>query len=248
MPDVSPTATPGPTGAPTVTPTEEPTATPTSEPTESPTKEPEPDPDPTVDSTLYVGTAAGLNVREGPDTDADVVTVYAYGFEVGVTGEEDGPWLEIIHDGEVLWLSGDYLVEEEPPPLEEPDDGISSAECPSGSGVESGLTQDAIRVHRAVCAKFPDVDSYGGTRSGSGNHSTGQALDIMTSSSSLGDSIAAYVRDNYKELGVSEVIWAQRIWTVERASEGWRWMEDRGSSTANHYDHVHVSVYGNSGG
>jgi hypothetical protein len=25
-------------------------------------------------------------------------------------------------------------------------------------------------------------------------------------------------------------------------------MEDRGSSTANHYDHVHVTVYGNSGG
>jgi hypothetical protein len=49
-------------------------------------------------------------------------------------------------------------------------------------------------------------------------------------------------------LGVSEVIWSQRIWTVERSSDGWRWMEDRGSDTANHYDHVHVTVYGNSGG
>jgi hypothetical protein len=27
-----------------------------------------------------------------------------------------------------------------------------------------------------------------------------------------------------------------------RASEGWRYMEDRGSTTANHYDHVHVST------
>jgi hypothetical protein len=30
---------------------------------------------------------------------------------------------------------------------------------------------------------------------------------------------------------------------VQRSSEGWRWMEDRGSTTANHYDHVHVTVY-----
>ncbi|MGH8775923.1 MAG: hypothetical protein ACRDWI_12375 [Jiangellaceae bacterium] len=44
------------------------------------------------------------------------------------------------------------------------------------------------------------------------------------------------------------MIWAQRIWTAERSSDGWRWMEDRGSDTANHYDHVHVTVYGNAGG
>ena len=37
-------------------------------------------------------------------------------------------------------------------------------------------------------------------------------------------------------------------WTVQRADDGWRWMEDRGSTTANHYDHVHVTVYGNAGG
>jgi hypothetical protein len=60
---------------------------------------------------------------------------------------------------------------------------------------------------------------------------------------SLGSAIADYVRAHAGELGVSEVIWAQRIWTVQRSSEGWRPMEDRGSTTANHYDHVHVSVY-----
>jgi hypothetical protein len=99
-----------------------------------------------------------------------------------------------------------------------------------------------------VCAEFPDVTSYGGVRSGEGEHSTGRALDIMVSSSSLGDAIAAWVRDNYDALGVSEILWSQQIWTVERSSEGWRWLEDRGSATANHYDHVHVTVYGDSGG
>jgi uncharacterized protein YgiM (DUF1202 family) len=127
--------------------------------------------------------------------------------------------------------------------------GISYAPCPSGSSVEDGLTPDAIRVHRAVCAEFPGVSSYGGLRGGGGAHGEGRALDIMIgSNSSLGDAIAAFVRSNYKALGVSEVIWQQRIWTVQRSSEGWRPMEDRGSATANHMDHVHVTVYGNSGG
>jgi hypothetical protein len=33
------------------------------------------------------------------------------------------------------------------------------------------------------------------------------------------------------------VIWRQRI----NSGTGWRAMEDRGSITQNHYDHVHVS-------
>jgi hypothetical protein len=43
--------------------------------------------------------------------------------------------------------------------------------------------------------------------------------------------------------GVSYVIYSQRIWSVDRAGEGWRYMSDRGSSTANHYDHVHVTTF-----
>ncbi len=125
--------------------------------------------------------------------------------------------------------------------------GISQAACASGSAVEAGLTRDAIRVHRAVCALFPSVTSWGGRTGSGGEHSTGQALDIMIPNSSVGQAIANYVRANYKALGVSEVIWAQKIWTVQRSSEGWRPMSDRGSTTANHYDHVHVTVYGSSG-
>jgi len=187
-------------------------------------------------------------------------SVLARGTRIGVTGNTDGDWMQVVYDGEVAWVNGHYLSESKPaeepqkqpakptqeqtqqPQQTEKADGISYAPCPSGSEVESGLTPDAIRVHRAVCARFPDVSSYGGRRSGDGEHSEGRALDIMVSSSSLGDAIASWVRANYTRLGVSEVIWAQRIWTVQRASEGWRSMEDRGSVTANHYDHVHVTV------
>ena len=121
--------------------------------------------------------------------------------------------------------------------------GLSSAPCASGSEVESGLVANAIAVHRAVCAAFPQVTSYGGVRPGDdGYHGTGQALDIMITGST-GDQIAEWLRGHASALGISEIIWSQKIWTAQRSSEGWRWMEDRGSTTANHYDHVHVSVY-----
>jgi resuscitation-promoting factor RpfB len=123
--------------------------------------------------------------------------------------------------------------------------GVSDAPCPTGSSVESGLTSNAIAVHRAVCHAFPEVDTYGGLRVGDdGEHGEGRALDIMVySDSALGDSIAQWLQANAGSLGISELIWSQQIWTVERGSEGWRWMGDMGSVTANHYDHVHATVY-----
>lgn len=123
--------------------------------------------------------------------------------------------------------------------------GISGAPCPSGSGVEAGLTSNAVAVHRAVCAEFPQAGSYLGLRPGDPDeHGQGRALDIMVSfGSSLGDRIAAWVRAHHARLGVSEVLWSQRIWTVQRSSEGWRPMPDMGSATANHENHVHVTVY-----
>jgi uncharacterized protein YabE (DUF348 family) len=135
-------------------------------------------------------------------------------------------------------------TKERPEPAADTGGGLSSAPCSSGSSVEEGLTANAIAVHRAVCAEFPQVSSYGGLYPGDdGEHAVGRALDIMVSNSTTGDAIAEYARANAGALGVSEVIWAQHIWTVQRSSEGWRWMEDMGSVTANHYDHVHVTVY-----
>jgi hypothetical protein len=153
-----------------------------------------------------------------------------------------GPWAQIARNDRLLWVRKTYLAREKPKPAEMGSAaGVSGAPCPDGSSVESGLTSNAIAVYRSVCAAFPAVSSWGG-RTGSGDHGAGLALDIMVTGA-MGDAIADYVRAHAGELGVSYVIWAQRIWTVERSSEGWRYMSDRGSTTANHYDHVHVSVF-----
>ncbi|MEV0289888.1 MULTISPECIES: SH3 domain-containing protein [unclassified Kribbella] len=190
-------------------------------------------------------TTTDLNVWSVPLTGV-LLDVVPKGTQVSVTGKIDGIWAEIVRDGKSRWVKAAYLSATKP--VASTAGTISQAACESGSAVEDGLTQDAIRVHRAVCAKFPNITSYGGLRAGdSGSeHSTGRALDIMVSGSE-GDEVAAWLKANYQKLGISELIWAQRIWTVQRSSEGWRWMEDRGGATANHYDHVHVSVYGNEG-
>ncbi|MBR7742003.1 hypothetical protein KC207_01685 [Phycicoccus sp. BSK3Z-2] len=61
----------------------------------------------------------------------------------------------------------------------------------------------------------------------------------MIGSSGQGDAIAAYVQQHVGEFNVKYLIWAQRYWAP---GEGWSSMEDRGSPTANHYDHVHVTT------
>ena len=177
----------------------------------------------------------------------------AAGDKVLVTGAVDGRWAQVAEGDQLVWVRRDGLTKDEPTAsADAPGASMSSvgqvpaavvgSPCPDGSSVESGLTTNAVKVYRAVCAAFPAVSSWGGRSGSGGDHGTGHALDIMCSGS-LGDAIAAYVRAHYRELGVSYVIWSQHIWTVQRSSEGWRAMPDRGSTTANHYDHVHVTVY-----
>lgn len=118
--------------------------------------------------------------------------------------------------------------------------GLSMAACKSGSGMESGLVANAIKAHRAVCANYPSITTYGGLRPGdSGYHGTGQAVDIMVSGAT-GTSVANFLIANHKALGVTQVIYQQRIWLSSTGA--WKGMEDRGSITQNHFDHVHVSV------
>jgi len=198
---------------------------------------------PKVTGTKY--TTTDVNVWSIPLV-GTLLDVLPKGTKVSVTGKVDGIWSEIVSDGKSRWVKSQYLSATKP--VASTAGAISQAACKSGSAVEDGLTPDAIRVHRAICAKFPDITSYGGLRSGdSGSeHSTGHALDIMVSGAE-GQEVADWLHANYKKLGISQLIWSQHIWTVQRSSEGWRYMEDRGSTTANHYDHVHVTVYGNSG-
>jgi hypothetical protein len=197
---------------------------------------------------------APLNLWAQPSEKGKPLDVLEEGKTVALTGVVKAGFAQILHDGQLRWVNDDYLSDEkpEPEPEAEPEAttgeetstapaGLSTAPCPDGSGTESGLTSSAVRLYRAVCNAFPALSSYGGY-DGHGEHSSGRAIDFMVTDSSLGQAVADWCRAHASELGLYDIIWSQRIWTLQRSSEGWRAMEDRGSATANHYDHVHVQV------
>jgi uncharacterized protein YgiM (DUF1202 family) len=206
------------------------TADPAAEPT------PEREPEPEVVGSRY--TEVALKVRKTPDADADVVTVLDAADKVKITDVTEDGFRQIIYKDKPRWVKAEFLSKSKPEASAS--GGLSTAPCASGSGVEGGIGANAIAAHRAICARFPQVSAYGGYRAGSANHSSGRALDVMVSGAA-GQQIANWARANARALGITEVIHAQRIWTTQRAGDGWRGMSDRGSATANHYDHVHLS-------
>jgi hypothetical protein len=181
--------------------------------------------------------ASSLEVHAAANDTSPVLATLRPGSSVAITGKTKGAWAQIMHNDLPRWVTAKDLVKVMP---------LGTSPCPSGSGMEAGLQPDTIKVHRAVCALFPQVTRYLG-KSGGGEHRTGRAVDIMVyGDSALGYKIAAFAQKNARALGISQVIWHQHIWTVQRAGDGWRSMPDRGSATANHMNHVHVSTYGNS--
>jgi hypothetical protein len=111
----------------------------------------------------------------------------------------------------------------------------------SGLGDVKSWVADAAQF--LGCA-FGEPDMLGvGSRGNASDHPGGKALDLMTTDESRGDAIAECALANADELGVTYVIWNQRMNT----GSGWEAMEDRGGDTANHRDHVHIS-FDDSGG
>ena len=201
-----------------------------------------------------------LNLWDAPREKGKPLDVLDAGDQVGVTGVVKRGFAQILLDGQVRWVNDTYLSDEKPVAPEADASGagttgttgssggastgtgaVSFAPCADGTGTESGLTSSAVQMFRAVCNAFPALSSFGGYDA-HGEHSSGRAVDFMTSDPALGQAVADWARAHASELNLYDVLWAQHIWTPVRSSEGWRSMPDRGSSTANHYDHVHISV------
>lgn len=183
---------------------------------------------------------AELNVWSKATDKSRLVGTIDDGDRVQVTGQRLGEWAEVLVNGNARYVRAEYLADEKPEDVASTD-GISLAPCPDGTSIESGLTAGAVKLYRAACAAFPALSSYGGWDN-HGEHASGKAIDFMVPPA-LGNALADWLRAHAAELDLYDVIWAQRIYTQERGGEGWRAMSNRGSATANHYDHVHASVY-----
>lgn len=190
---------------------------------------------PKITGTRYATTT--LIIRSTPNEDFTSITEVGIGTKLSITGVVTNGRMQIVYDNAVRWVTAQYLS--------------STVPLVPAYPVEKGLKPNAIKVHRAVRAKFPQITSIGGVRKDSlPDHPSGRALDLMipkyksAAGKALGKEVALWAKANARELGINYVIWDQHIWNIQRDAEGWRYMASRGSDSANHKNHVHITVFG----
>ncbi|WP_019781889.1 LysM peptidoglycan-binding domain-containing protein [Streptococcus sobrinus] len=119
--------------------------------------------------------------------------------------------------------------------------------APQNSSVNTdGMSPSAANFANNVANQYGTTD-IGGYREGdSGDHGTGNAVDVMTyDNTQLGQEVADYATSNMEANNISYVIYQQKFYAPTDNIYGpaytWNEMPDRGDATANHMDHVHVS-------
>ena len=94
--------------------------------------------------------------------------------------------------------------------------------------------QPAVRFLR-------DTTRFGATTYPGHDPSMGRAVDIRPTSAANGTRLANWLMANTGPLGIQYIVWSAQIYNTARASDGVRYLADRGSVTQNHQNHVHVS-------
>lgn len=118
---------------------------------------------------------------------------------------------------------------------------VKSTSAFDAAAAKIGLRGYARVVYSAVRSTF-GITNIGGYRPGDPrDHGSGHAVDVMITSKAQGDEVAAFAMAHAAEFHITYIIWRQRIWSP---GGSWRPMADRGGATANHFDHVHISVTG----
>lgn len=180
-----------------------------------------------------------LNVRVGSGATSRVVGVISKGAQVSITGVTSDGRSEILYRGSARWVATRLLALKT----------TSAGPTVPANPIEKALTPWTIAVHRAARSTWPEIKTIYGYRNSPGSdHSQGRALDLMVpgyktaAGKKLGGQVAEWAVANMQAMHIDYVIWNQHILSAQRADEGWRLMADRGGDSANHFDHVHISV------
>lgn len=107
-----------------------------------------------------------------------------------------------------------------------------------GGGGESNLQPAAILARRNIHKYWPEIGTIGGYRAYDAypDHPSGLALDIMTGDP-VGTEVNAWLHAQKDALALNYTIWKQ---FYQPAGGTGNMMDDRGSITQNHYDHIHA--------
>lgn len=202
---------------------------------------------PALPSTTLRYATTALNIWTGSSGTSHVGEI-PRGGEVQVTGLVTNGRAQAVVNGALRWLTARFLSTTRP--------SESTASSGDGTtlnrGYSSGLDQTNANVQaivRDIWSRYPAIRTmYGWRQDVTPDHPAGRAVDVMIpsylSNQALGWEIAHYYRANASRFNINYIIFAQRIWSVQRSSEGWRLMADRGSDNANHFNHVHINTYG----
>lgn len=200
--------------------------------------------------------ASGLRVRERPTSASAQVGTLAEGTEIlldcQIEGEsiegnsvwdhvaaEDGYVADAYVDGPRGFAKGVRRCDDPsaPKPTPTPNGGGTvDIEGPAVRPHVQVFADDACKLQAACRAStyaghqpsadlaldFPSGEDYG---------------KLPTDNHAFGDRLAAFAVDNRAKYRIEYVIYRQRI----NMGSGWKPMEDRGSITQNHFDHVHVT-------
>lgn len=109
--------------------------------------------------------------------------------------------------------------------------------CRAGTSGFGPVKPWVAQVGQVLRCEF-DIATVGGVarRTNRSDHPRGLALDFRADPA-RGDALAQCALDNMRAFSIKYVIWQQQI----NYGNGWEPMEDRGSPTANHMGHVHIS-------
>jgi len=205
------------------------------------TDEPTAPPLPAVTGTRYA--TADLTIRTTSGSDFTDLGDIPEGTKLSITGVTENKRAQIIWDGAVRWVTAQYLSKTKP---------TSTGGGSGGSGLSGstkGLKPNALKVVAAVRTSWPQIKTFGGVHPDPlPDHPSGRALDLMlpnyksAAGKKLGHDMSRWLEDHHSELGINYIIYDQHIWNVQRDKEGWRPMASRGSDSANHKNHVHVTV------
>lgn len=202
-----------------------------------------------------------VNVRSGPGTSYSTVASLAKDSAVRITGTITSGFAQINFNGATRWVSAAYLSSTQ--------GGADTGGGSTGGGNTgggntggsgpidltgsiglNGLKASTRNIVNVVASRFGVTTFYGVRPDSLPDHPSGHAVDIMlpkwntAAGKARGWDIANYLRANASSLNIQYLIFDQKIWNVSRDKEGWRAMADRGNSTANHKDHVHVTTKG----
>ena len=202
------------------------------------------------DSVQAKCTTANLNIRAGPCTNIKILTTIPKGRQVNVQLQQTRincgyTWAAATYENFSGWVATSYLASCGGGSPESGTGSINLSSFPTSySASKFTFTGRKAQLLHFLKSRF---GASGTTYNGHSNGALGSS-DLWCPGATYAkdnrnvacmNNMADFIAANLGPLGLEYVIWKQRIFTT--GLKYWRGMENRGSITQNHFDHVHIT-------